>query len=71
MLTWQVAQATVRWAPVNGKAVVLWLNVAGVHAVVEWQIEQSVGNPDVTWFGLVVPLKSVMWQVAHAVDVRL
>ena len=33
-------------------------SVAPVQAVVLWQCWQVCGKPDVTWFGLVVPLKS-------------
>ena len=58
LFTWQVAQATFTCAPVSGNLVVLWLNVAPFQFVVLWQREQSCGNPAVTWFGLLVPVKS-------------
>lgn len=50
---------TVACAPVSGNFVVLWLNVEGCHAVVLWQVVQSVEKPPDAWGGLVVPLKSV------------
>ena len=46
---------------------VLWSNRAGDHAVELWQVEQFRGKPDVTWFGLVVLLKSSRWQESQAV----
>jgi hypothetical protein len=45
LFTWQVAQATVACAPVSGNDVVLWLNVALVQFVVEWQVAHVVGKP--------------------------
>jgi hypothetical protein len=39
--------------------VVLWLNDAGVHAVVLWQVSQVCGNP--VWLGAVVALSLAKW----------
>ena len=48
---------------------VLWLKVAPVQVVVEWQVVQSVGNPAAWWLGLVVPLYWVWWQATQVVGV--
>jgi hypothetical protein len=40
----------------------VWLNVAPVQAVVLWQVAQVVGNAAATWLGLVVDVKTVLWQ---------
>jgi len=36
--------------------------VAGIQAVVVWHVVQVVGQAAATWFGLVVPVKSALWQ---------
>ena len=59
---WHCTHCMVAWKPVSGKEVVLWLNVEVVQLVVEWQIEQSVGNPADTCAGFEVPVKSAWWQ---------
>jgi len=48
--------------PVRGKAVVLWLKLEGLQPLVVWQMEQSEGKPDATWFGLAAEEKSPLWQ---------
>jgi len=48
LCTWHVAQGTVVCAPVNGKGGFEWSNEAGIQPPVEWQMEQSVGNPALT-----------------------
>jgi hypothetical protein len=45
---WHAVHATLVCAPVSGNGVLLWLNVAPVQLVVEWQSEQSCGNPAAT-----------------------
>jgi hypothetical protein len=37
---WHFWQVVLRCAPVSGKAVLLWLNVAGSQALVVWHEEQ-------------------------------
>src|ERR1019366_6174428 len=61
-LVWHAEQASGIWAPTSGNLVLLWLNTALSQSVVEWQTEQSVGNPAVTWFGLLGVLKVARWQ---------
>jgi hypothetical protein len=51
--------------PVSGNWVVEWLNLAPVNCVVEWQTEQSCGNPAATWLGFVVFWNASRWQPAH------
>src|SRR3972149_2693823 len=55
--TWHVAQATGMCAPVSGKFVVLWLNVAPDQVVVEWHVVQSVGEAGWAGLGLVGALE--------------
>jgi hypothetical protein len=56
-LEWQLTQVTPMCPPVKGKVVfVLWLNVAGFHAVDEWHVLQSVEILAATCPGFVVPL---------------
>src|SRR6185437_16101048 len=64
---WQLAQGTVVCAPVSGKPVLLWLKLAGIHAVVLWHTWHCCGNPAAVWFGLLVFWKSFRWQETHAV----
>src|SRR6185312_1922669 len=64
---WQLAQGTVVCAPVSGKGVVLWLKLAGIHAVVLWHTWHCCGNPAAVWFGLLVFPKSFNREKAHAV----
>ena len=71
MFTWHWAQAVDTWEPVNGNWVLEWSKVAPFQFAVVWHSEQSVGKPAAGWLGLVVPLKSVIWHVAHAVDVSV
>ena len=49
---WHCVQEAL-WALVSGK-VAGWLNVAPCHWLVLWHWVQLVGNPAVTWLGLVV-----------------
>ena len=69
LFTWQLAQVTVVCAPVNGNGGLEWSKEAGTQPLVEWQTEQSVGNPALRWFGFVVALNWPMWQEAQAVGV--
>jgi hypothetical protein len=68
-LAWHAEQASEVWAPTSGNLVLLWLKTALSQSVVEWQTEQSVGNPAVTWLGLFVALNVARWQPAHCVEV--
>ena len=67
LLTWHWAHCRLVCAPVSGKPVVEWSKVALVQVVVLWHCWQVCGNPELTWFGLVVPWKSFRWQLTHAV----
>jgi hypothetical protein len=43
----------------------LWSNVAVVHEIVLWQVEQlaaAKGGPAVEWAGLLVPCQVLKWQ---------
>jgi hypothetical protein len=71
LFTWQLAQATVVCLPVKGNGVLLWLNDDGIQAVLLWHTSHCCGNPDWTWFGLVVALKFFKWQEEQAVLFRL
>ena len=51
-----------RVVPTLSQSIFAWLNDDGIHAVVEWQKEQSVGKPAAIWLGLVVPVKLALWQ---------
>ena len=50
--------ATVVCAPVSGKDVLLWLNVAPVQLVVVWQVSHVVGKPADACAGFVVLFQS-------------
>ena len=43
------------------------MKMAPVHCEVLWQVSQVCGNPDVTWFGLIVFWKSARWQETQVV----
>ena len=63
-------QLTPICAPVIGNVVaVLWLYDEGAHAAVVWHVLQSVENFAVRWFGFVVAVNLVWWQLTHAVGV--
>ncbi len=73
---WHNAHEVVVCAPVSGKVVVLWLKVDVVQLLVEWQIEQSCGNPAVMWFGTAPPSVAVLchcgrWQLMQAVEAEV
>ena len=52
--TWHVAHRIVVWAPVSAKAVVAWSKLAGLQAVVVWQVTQFWPMFCAAWFGFVV-----------------
>jgi hypothetical protein len=45
----------------------LWSKIEGTQAAVLWHTWQSVGNPLVTWFGVVVCWNFVRWHETHVV----
>ena len=55
--------------PVSGNRVLLWLNDAGVHAVVVWQVSHVVGKPAASWLGLAVRWYLARWHPEHRVGV--
>lgn len=56
---WHPVQGTAICAPVSLKAVVLWSNEAGRHAVVEWHTTHAVRNP--VCFGFAALVKAWLW----------
>jgi hypothetical protein len=58
-----LAQAVAVWAPVSLKAALAWLKVAGLKAVVVWQVEHTDDRP--VW----LMTAGVVWQDAQAVGV--
>ena len=60
-------QARPTCLPTSGKGNAEWLTVAPSQFVVEWQSEQSCGNPAAECFGLVVAWYVARWQDAQVV----
>ena len=71
LLRWHAPHCCVPWTPTSAKPVVAWLKVAPSQLMVVWHPAQSCGKLPALCGGLLVLLKSVMWQPMHAVLVKL
>jgi hypothetical protein len=48
---------------------VVWLKEDGFHAVLVWQVAQSLGIPAATWLGTCAAVKFFWWQLLQTVEV--